>query len=64
MTSASVGKSVHKPQAKRPPMLSGRPETASPEIQAKGSGAMVVEVDEIEELYSAVLCCTLEIEMK
>lgn len=64
MTSATLGKTVHKPQTKRPPMLPRRPEEAAEEILTGGSGALVVEVDEIEELYSAVLCCSLETKMK
>ncbi len=62
MSTATLGRPVHKPAAKRPPAVPAGTETTAPAAPAV-AGAQPAEVEDFGKRYDTVLCCTLDIEI-
>lgn len=62
MSTATLGRPVHRPAAKRPPIV---PEgTDATAVAPAVAGALPAEMEDFGKRYDTVLCCTLDIETK
>ncbi len=64
MTTTTLGRPVHKPVAKRPPVVPGGTDATGPAAAATVAGPMPAETEDFGKRYDTVLCCTLDIETK
>ncbi|MBI1950837.1 MAG: hypothetical protein HYS34_05665 [Acidobacteria bacterium] len=66
MSTATLGRPVHKPAAKRPPAVPGGTDTIAPTAPAAPvvAGALPAEMEDLGKRYATVLCCTLDTETK
>ena len=59
MSTATLGRPVHKPAAKRPPAVPGGMDTTAPAAPVV-AGALSDEMEDLGKRYATVLCCTLD----
>jgi len=61
MSTATLGRPVHKPAEKRPPAVPGGTDTTAPAAPVV-AGALPADMEDFEKRYDTVLCCTLDTE--
>jgi hypothetical protein len=64
MSTATLGRPVQKPTAKRPPAVPGGTDATGPAAPAAVAGPMPAEMEDFGKRYDTVLCCTLDTETK